>query len=845
MTNAAVNSSSRPTWAEQSEEERTLRERTRKRLRSRDRRKSLARVLQNYGTVLMLLVLAAASHGAVFGNATGYTAVFGGVAVGAVAALVTARARLGWFLTSVSVFAGYLMLGGFFALPRTTTALVVPSMQTLQMLVLGVVTSWKDLLTVQPPAGSFVGPAVMPFLAGVVCSAVAMSIVARTKRPLWAVVPIGVLLLLGILWGSQAAPHSLPIGVGIAILSLAWSALVVRQRQREGGQGTVEFSTAAGATARRQLTGALALLAVGALTATLVAPLLTDGGHRGVLRDAIEPPLDLQQYHSPIAQFRWLTTDVKDQELFTVDGLPKGGRVRLATLDTYDGTVFQIAGDARGADFRRVGSAFTDDPLAPGESTQTLRFTVADYRDYWVPGGGTVRSLTYTNRQETLSESLYYSENLGTALSTRQLNSGDSYAVVEVTENEWSDSQLEGKAILNVPVPADSNVPTVVGEVASKLIGDANPGIDQVRALQQKLHDEGFYSDGSDGLSLAGHRTDRLEKFLSSEQMIGNDDQYAVAMALMLRSQGIPSRVVMGFYPKEPVDGPVSITGKDTHVWVEVPFEGAGWVAFDPTPPEDQTPQTQVPKPKPNPRPQVLQPPDPPEDPAETPPDVLDDSDDDNEKPNPAWGIILLVIKIIALGLLVLSPLILIVASKVMRSRRRRRTGTEVKRTAAAWDEVVDSAIDLGVKVPITVTRSEQARQIDAHLEKAEVAPDPGFHRYDEVRTPIVSLATMLDGDVFGESEPSSQSRQRAWEAGGQAIGTMRKKVAWYRRLLAVISVRSLRLRRTRLRDRLGSLMRGRREDALKKAPGGTSEKEESGPGSTEQRHEREGDNHG
>lgn len=91
-------------------------------------------------------------------------------------------------------------------------------------------------------------------------------------------------------------------------------------------------------------------------------------------------------------------------------------------MDTYDGTVFQIAGDARGADFRRVGSAFTDDPRTRRGPLKLFVF-VADYRGFWVPGGGTVRSLTYTNRRETLSESLYYSENLGTALSTRQLNS--------------------------------------------------------------------------------------------------------------------------------------------------------------------------------------------------------------------------------------------------------------------------------------------------------------------------------------------------------------------------------------------------------------------------------------
>ena len=62
--------------------------------------------------------------------------------------------------------------------------------------------------------------------------------------------------------------------------------------------------------------------------------------------DYVEPPLNLQEYHSPATQFRFLNTTDKDTDLLTVDGLPEGGRLRLATLDYYDGTVIQIAANA-------------------------------------------------------------------------------------------------------------------------------------------------------------------------------------------------------------------------------------------------------------------------------------------------------------------------------------------------------------------------------------------------------------------------------------------------------------------------------------------------------------------
>ena len=223
---------------------------------------------------------------------------------------------------------------------------------------------------------------------------------------------------------------------------------------------------------------------------------------------------------------------------------------------------------------------------------------------------------------------------------------------MNVTERAWSDAELDGKAVAKVVTPQDLNVPQALSEVAATLTANVEPGIEQVRAIENALHTKGFYSDGSDGLSLPGHRADRLDKFITADQMIGDDDQYAPAMALMLRSLGIPSRVVMGFYQDNAAGGAVTFTGKDTHLWVEVPFEGAGWVPFDPTPPKDQTPQTETPKPKPNPKPQVLQPPEPPEEPAEVPPDVVEEPEDDEEGTGAWLAWVVFIAKIVGVSFL-------------------------------------------------------------------------------------------------------------------------------------------------------------------------------------------------
>ena len=65
----------------------------------------------------------------------------------------------------------------------------------------------------------------------------------------------------------------------------------------------------------------------------------------------------------------------------------------------------------------------------------------------------------------------------------------------------------------------------------------------------------------------------------------GYCQHFAGAMAVLLRFNGIPARVAVGFSPGEKAgDGTFVVTRKDAHAWVEVYFPGVGWVPFDPTP---------------------------------------------------------------------------------------------------------------------------------------------------------------------------------------------------------------------------------------------------------------------
>jgi len=81
------------------------------------------------------------------------------------------------------------------------------------------------------------------------------------------------------------------------------------------------------------------------------------------------------------------------------------------------------------------------------------------------------------------------------------------------------------------------------------------------------------------------HHSDPLGYFLF-ERKQGHCEYFASAMAVMLRTLHIPSRVVNGFRTGEfnDVTGQYLVRASNAHSWVEAYFPGYGWITFDPTP---------------------------------------------------------------------------------------------------------------------------------------------------------------------------------------------------------------------------------------------------------------------
>ena len=724
----------------------------------------------SFAAAALLLLPGVLAFGPVFGGADGYIAAGGGALIGLVVAFVAHRRRWAVATTAATLVGAYLLLGGALALRQTTVFGVLPTPDTLLRLVPLSVQSWRDLLTVRPPAASFVGPAVVPYLSGILAGLFTGRLALSVRRYLWALLPSFGFLIVGILWGIDVPAAGGVLGLGFAVVALLWA--VWRRHRATALTGEELLSDGSAISGPRTVAAAAALVAIATALAVAVMPLLGAGGGRVVLRQFVQPPLNLQDYASPLTGYRYLVEDQKEATLFTVAGLPQGGRVALATLDAYDGHVYNV--DQESARFLRIGPTVYG--TAAGTS-RTLDVSVDRYEGVWLPGGGDVRGVRFSGtRAADQAEGLYYNAYGGTLLTTAGVGSGDRYAVDLVVPPSTDDAAAE--RVSYVPVGEVSRVPDIVGEVATELIGDAATPMEQLRALEKGLQ-EGYYLTGPK--SRPGHSLERISSMLTADMLVGDDEQYAVAMALMARQLGIPARVVMGFYPGEDdsaAGGSLAVTGTMAHVWVEVPFDGQGWVSFDPTPDRDRVPQTTVPKPRPQPKPQVLPPPDPPI-------NMLQDSQDkpgnNEDSDRPGENVLLRVLLTLGVAALIASllaaPFVLIAWLKSRRRERRRHAPEMADRFSGAWAELEDAATDLGTPVSTLATRQESAQAL------AQTYP----------QAPLPQVATAVDAGVFGPGRPTEESAAAVWKHVDGALAGLHAGLSRWRRLRSFVSLRSFR----------------------------------------------------
>lgn len=345
----------------------------------------------------------------------------------------------------------------------------------------------------------------------------------------------------------------------------------------------------------------------------------------------------------------------------------------------------------------------------------------------------------------------------------------------------------EGVRADTLGLPVD--LPPIVGELAAEVTAGAASDYDALLALQSWFRGADFrYSleapveEGFDGSG-----AEAVARFLEVRE--GYCVHYASAFALMARTLGMPSRIVVGYLPGTSTGDAVdfqtvySVMSGQLHAWPEIYFEGVGWISFEPTnglgqptrfSPEASAPGETADGADDAPAPST---------PAEVPdavdpdtgepltPDAGTAAPDDTVDAVPAVTAVLAVLVVLAIPLLV----------RELR-RRQQLSAARAGDAAAAWAVVQDTAIDLGIPSPV----SESPRALGARLIAEAGAPADAMG----VLIRAIERASYAPGGRHGFGQGEAMAT-----AAGEVRAGLLAAAPPRRRLLALVVPRSLIIR--------------------------------------------------
>jgi transglutaminase-like putative cysteine protease len=129
-------------------------------------------------------------------------------------------------------------------------------------------------------------------------------------------------------------------------------------------------------------------------------------------------------------------------------------------------------------------------------------------------------------------------------------------------------------------------------ELAHSLAAGKTNAYDVAEAIESYLRSHITYNE-----NIAQPRVLDVVDYILFERPEGYCTYYATAMIVLLRILGIPSRMVVGYYPADYDEqaGGFLYRDRNAHAWVEVYFPGYGWIPFEPTAARSPIPRGVVP----------------------------------------------------------------------------------------------------------------------------------------------------------------------------------------------------------------------------------------------------------
>jgi transglutaminase-like putative cysteine protease len=410
------------------------------------------------------------------------------------------------------------------------------------------------------------------------------------------------------------------------MLLIGFCLLAVTLDQRRSGTGLLTARDTRRSLARSTpALGAIMIVAVVAVSQTAggaVVDLVPRSGHLDWRsRTGLSGEYFGSVSYNPFVGIHQRLTSPSNTPVFTVDvDGPIDGRSiywRLVTLDSFDGASWHIDPGTRivapveGDDFESPAMAF-----AGPTARVTADITIAALRMDWLPApyspvalGSSDSSLERVIRVRQDDGSLRFDALTfrGMAYTVVSDVPQPDFAVLALAADGRPSTMFSASEALADPASLPSLPPSRplprrdhflrlpddlnrgIAALARRTTADLHTDFERAVALESFFRTGGFvYSTEIE----PGHGAQDLHDWLldpeSPNFRTGYCEQFATAMAVMARTVGLPSRVVLGFTPGTAAsDGTIVVRDRNAHAWVEVWMPTQGWVAFDPTPRSD------------------------------------------------------------------------------------------------------------------------------------------------------------------------------------------------------------------------------------------------------------------
>ncbi len=684
-------------------------------------------------------------------------------------------------------------------------------------------STWADLLSAVSPADLTPRLSVAPYAIAWFGALIGCALLRWSPLPGLPVAGPLAGLALTVLLTDEERRLSILVGAAIAVGALLLGFLLDPRRAATAGadafgtdafmadalmQGQAESletttSTAPHARAVR------AVLVIGAVA--LLAPLLgphlpgASANERYDLRDQVVPPWDPLALPSPLVQVKaQLAAAVEDEVVFEVESDEPLTRWTTAVMTSYDGVVWTVAdpNDAS-SDFRPVSSRLPSPDVQPdSDPAVDATVTVRSLQGPWLPVPGAPTNVEFADGSVTASgavPAIVENQESSTVAVPTGVAPDMTYTVTALAPPAPTDDELRDHPLEVESAGVDLDVlPPQIRNLAADVTEGIDHGWGQVAAIRDLFRSEGFY-DKSTRVP-PGHSYYRLAQFLADpEQIVGYEEQYAAAAALIARIAELPVRVAVGFEvePERFVDGRAEVRSGDASAWIEVRVDGVGWVPVSVSPPRSREPdaenavaaEDQVATPNPPPPPQV-----PPDvdvftenEEAEEP--VEEEEEDEDEPDETAGGGGIGTLGWVAVGtgsvlFLVLAACGAIVVWKRRRTRRRRAAADPAARIAGAWLELTDRYEEAGVGTPDRATPLEAVRSM-VEIDDAAAATS----------AQLVGLAREVDRAAYDRISPPPEAADVAWRYSDEAVDALLANQSLPRRTRMRVDPRTLRRR--------------------------------------------------